>query len=168
MVWVWVQDRKSCSAYECKQEALLGHGLYTEKSSMHIGMNHKCTPPPPNHVKYYIIKVTQCFTSATEPKFMSIFPLSTMINFNLFFNQVYRMTPQCPHTCYTSTPSPQFQSLYSSMASHFRVAGHYKTSAPNDPKMTLNTKRLKVPHMIYIYILQLLPAPMYQPVSLYG
>ncbi len=36
---------------------------------------------------------------------------------------------------------------FHSTTSHFRVTGHFETSALNDPKMTLNTKRLKVPHI---------------------
>ncbi len=36
-------------------------------------------------------------------------------------------------------------SVSHSTASHFQVTGHFDTSAPNDPKMTLNTKRSKEP-----------------------
>ncbi len=34
-----------------------------------------------------------------------------------------------------------------STASHFRVTGYFETSALNDFKITLNTKRSKVPHV---------------------
>ena len=39
------------------------------------------------------------------------------------------------------------------MAAHFRVTGHFEisTSAPNDPKMTLNTKRSKIRH-IHVHV----------------
>ncbi len=32
------------------------------------------------------------------------------------------------------------------MVTLFRVTGHFETRAPNDPQMTLNAKRSKVPH----------------------
>ncbi len=38
--------------------------------------------------------------------------------------------------------SPSFSQFHST-ASHFRVTGHFKTSALKDPKVTLNTKRSK-------------------------
>ncbi len=45
-------------------------------------------------------------------------------------------------------PSPKIRSvlLY---GQPFWVTGHFETSAPNDIKMTLNTKRSKMPHIIY-------------------
>ncbi len=47
---------------------------------------------------------------------------------------------------YMFTPTPDFQiSLLFSTDICFRVIGPFETSAPNDPKMTLNTKRSKVP-----------------------
>ena len=36
------------------------------------------------------------------------------------------------------------------MAKHLRVTDHPERSAPNAPKMTLNTTRLKIHHMRYI------------------
>ncbi len=33
------------------------------------------------------------------------------------------------------------------MDSHFRVAGHFETSAPIDPTMTVNTNTSKMPHV---------------------
>ena len=36
---------------------------------------------------------------------------------------------------------------FSSTAIYFRDTGDFETSAPNEPKMTLNTKRPKVLHM---------------------
>ncbi len=40
--------------------------------------------------------------------------------------------------------------LFRSKASRFRVTCHFGTSAPNDSKMTLNTKRSKVFHILHI------------------
>ncbi len=34
-----------------------------------------------------------------------------------------------------------------SITIHFRVTGHVETSVPNAPKMTLSTKRSKIPHV---------------------
>ncbi len=42
--------------------------------------------------------------------------------------------------------SPKFH-LFRSTAKRFRVTGQFETSAPNDPKMTINTERSKWPHM---------------------
>ena len=41
---------------------------------------------------------------------------------------------------------PQITPLRST-ASHFRVRGHFEKSALNDPKMTLNTKKVNGPKM---------------------
>ncbi len=69
--------------------------------------------------------------------------------------QVHWMTPNdvkrwkvkdTPHTCYNYPRLPNF-SLFRPSSSRFRVSGHYETSAPNDPKITLSTKRSKVPHL---------------------
>ncbi len=37
--------------------------------------------------------------------------------------------------------------LFRYTASRFPVTGHFETSPQNDPKMTFNTKRSKVPHI---------------------
>ncbi len=37
--------------------------------------------------------------------------------------------------------------LFHSMYSRYRVTGHSETTAPNDPNMTFDTKRSKVPHI---------------------
>ncbi len=42
--------------------------------------------------------------------------------------------------------SPKFH-LFRSTAKRFRVTGQFETSAPDDPKMTINTERSKWPHM---------------------
>ncbi len=44
------------------------------------------------------------------------------------------------HVATTPTPTPQM-SLFPSVASRFRVTGHFETCAPNDPKRTLGAKR---------------------------
>ena len=51
-----------------------------------------------------------------------------------------------PYTCYNYPQNSKF-TPFSSTTSCFWVAGHFKTSALNEPKMTLNTKRSKVPHI---------------------
>ena len=72
--------------------------------------------------------------------------------------QVHRIIPKWPWTL-----QDQMYSLYvlqllivwnsspfRSVTSRFGVTGHFDTSAPNDPQMTSNTKRLKVPHIYCI------------------
>ncbi len=69
--------------------------------------------------------------------------------------QVHRITPKWPWTLtgqrypiciQTHSLSPEFHAI-SLYFKPFRVTGHFETSALNDPKMTLNTSRLKVPHI---------------------
>ena len=49
------------------------------------------------------------------------------------------MTPKC--TAVTNTTVSQIRSFYST-ASRFPPTGHFETHAPNDPKMTLNTRSI--------------------------
>ncbi len=58
------------------------------------------------------------------------------------------------------TLSPKFQSVCS-LVSRFQVTGHFETSAPNNLKMTLNTKRPKV-------IVTTTRVPTFQPNLFYG
>ncbi len=46
----------------------------------------------------------------------------------------------------TSTPSLKFHAVLF-YGNPFSSYGPFETSAPSDPKMTLNTKRLNVPHI---------------------
>ncbi len=71
--------------------------------------------------------------------------------------QVYQMRLNTKRSSITTTRPPNFTPIHST-ASNFQLAGHFETSAPNDAKMTLNTKRSNAPH-----ILQLLPAPPPRP-----
>ncbi len=48
-----------------------------------------------------------------------------------------------------------------STASHFWVTGHFETTAPNGPQMTLSTKRSKVPHTHFTTI----PSPKFHSAS---
>ncbi len=68
------------------------------------------------------------------------------------------MTPKWPwtvkgtrYTCYNLPPPPPPPvtnfTQFCSMASRFRLACHFETSALNYPKMTINTKRSKVSHI---------------------
>ena len=50
------------------------------------------------------------------------------------------------------------------MTSRFRVAGHFETCAPNNPKMTLNTTRSKI-HTIYVLLKS--QSPKFHPIFLY-
>ncbi len=55
--------------------------------------------------------------------------------------------PTSPFSIYmfTATPwLPNFSPIFS-IDTRFPVTGHFETSAPNDPKMTLNTNRSKIP-----------------------
>ncbi len=51
-----------------------------------------------------------------------------------------------PHTGYNYPQLPNF-SVFRTMTSRFADTDHFDTSALNDPKMTLNTKRSKVIHI---------------------
>ena len=72
---------------------------------------------------------------------------------------VHRMTPKWQRTLKAKgTPymlqlpsTPKFNP-FSSRAIRFRVKGHCETSALNDPKMTLNTKRSKISHICCVSI----------------
>ncbi len=63
--------------------------------------------------------------------------------------QVHRMTPKWPWTPHDQLysymryyhPRVPRITLFHSTTSHFRVAGHFETSAPSDPKLTLNPTR---------------------------
>ena len=50
------------------------------------------------------------------------------------------------YICYNYTRVPNFTPFHS-MASHFSVTHHFEIGGPNDPKMTLKTKRSKVLHI---------------------
>ena len=65
-----------------------------------------------------------------------------------------------PHTCPTST----FSIFFCSTVIRFWVTCHFETSGRNDPKMTLNIKGPKVPH-IYLLVLYYYKFP---SVSFYG
>ena len=69
---------------------------------------------------------------------------------------------QVKGTLYNYSQVPNFIA-FSSMASHFRVTGHFKRSASNDPQMTLKTKRSRVPHIHFTSI-----RPKFQIFFLYG
>ncbi len=81
---------------------------------------------------------------------------SMACNFQVTYilRQVHRITLKglltlrgIPDTCYNYSRDPNF-SPCRSMASRFRVATwHFQISALNDPKMTLNAKRSKLPHI---------------------
>ncbi len=68
-----------------------------------------------------------------------------------------------PYTCYNYHRVPN-STPFRSTVCHFRVTGHFDTSAPNDPPLRLNTERSKVP----ICIWQLSQSPKFQSVSLYS
>ncbi len=58
------------------------------------------------------------------------------------------------HIHITTTPPPRvpnFTPPVHSTGSSFRVTGHFERSAPNDPQMTLNTKKLTV---LYINVIR--------------
>ncbi len=59
------------------------------------------------------------------------------------------MIKYTPCMCYCCPWIPNF-SPFHSMTSHSGVAGHFGTSAPNDPKMSLNTTRLKYHTCLYM------------------
>ncbi len=50
------------------------------------------------------------------------------------------------YLCVTNVPESQILLLFRSTTSCFGVRGHVETSAPNDPKMTLNTTRSRISH----------------------
>ncbi len=60
---------------------------------------------------------------------------------------------------------PNFTLLHSKRtASHFWVTGQFEISAPNDPKMILNTKRPRHP----IYMWQVPPSPNFHSILLFS
>ena len=61
-----------------------------------------------------------------------------------------------PKYRYQLPRSPTFTPFHSTF-SHFGVTCHFETSAPNKPKMTLNTKRSKVSHILMRIYLTLSP-----------
>ncbi len=81
----------------------------------------------------------------------------------VILRQVYRMTPKWPSTLkgqryhYIHVRTTHEFIPFPSMANRFRVTDHFKTSARNDSKMILNTKRSKVPP--YIYMVHLPSSP---------
>ena len=64
------------------------------------------------------------------------------------------------YMCYKHPPSPKLQSLLL-YDQPFKFTGYFETTTMNDPKMTLNTTWVKVPH-----ICSTSPRK-YQPLSLY-
>ena len=92
-----------------------------------------------------------------RPKFLSVSIYDEpCLSYHPIFRKVHRVTPTWPWTLkgqryliyvqVTSTWVPNFN-LFFSAASCFWATGHFETSAPNDPQMTLNTERSKVPHI---------------------
>ncbi len=69
-------------------------------------------------------------------------------------NDIEHKTSNVPHNRYNYPGLPIF-TPFCSTASRCSITGHFETSAPNDPKMSLSTKRSKVP----IYVLQLNRSP---------
>ncbi len=67
-------------------------------------------------------------------------------------NDLERYHIRGTHVCVSSVPRLNFT------ASHyiqpFQVAGYFEISALNDPKMTLNTTRPKVPHTLPVFVSQ--------------
>ncbi len=81
------------------------------------------------------------------------------------------MTPNWPWTLqgqitpyvYNNCPRVSNFTPFCSMTSCFRVICHFETSAPNDPKLTLNPTRPNYP----IYVLLVSTSPKFHSISLY-
>ncbi len=72
--------------------------------------------------------------------------------------------PRVPiYTCYNYPRVPNFTPFHST-TSCFRVTGHFKIRTLNEPKMTLNTKKSKGPH---IHVTTTPPSPKFYPAALY-
>ncbi len=67
-----------------------------------------------------------------------------------------------PHICVTSVPEPPNFSPFCSTTGHLGGTGQFEKSAPNNPKMTLNTARSKE----RIYVLLMSPSHRFHSVSL--
>ena len=85
----------------------------------------RSTPPPPPH--------THIFESQED-----------------ILTQVHQMTwntkrSKVPHVHTTTTPGSQISITCTLRRTVLWVTSHFETSAPNDPKMTVNTKMSKVP-----------------------
>ncbi len=107
----------------------------------------KCTKWPLNDLKQTLLHFTL---------WLAIFELQAILR------TVHQMTPKWPWTLkgqkypmyILQLPRVTDFTPFRSTASCSRVTGHFETSALNDSKMTLNTKRSKVPHKCcrpYIY-----------------
>ncbi len=96
----------------------------------------------------------------TAAKFQSVLRYGELFSsYRTFLRQVHRKTTQRPRTLkgqrypiyMLQLPRVPDFTPFCSTASRVWVTGHFETSAPKDPKMILNTKTSKVPHMpIYI------------------
>ncbi len=84
--------------------------------------------------------------SVLGPKFQSFLLYDPKITLNSKRSNV-------PYVCVTTVKIPNFSHPVCSTTSRFGVTGHSETNAPNDPKLTFNTKRSKVhvPHICITY-----------------
>ena len=110
-----------------------------------------------------------CYKLRQNPKFHSVSPYSQQFSSywplwhkctELLQMTLNPKTSKVPHTHVTTIKRVWNFNLFCSTASLLRVTGHFEKSATNDPKMTFNTERSKVP----IYI-QLLPSSKVHPVD---
>ncbi len=100
-----------------------------------------------------------------DPNCSSFPPKATLSSCRPFWQNVLRMirkvawirhSQNYPHTCVTSTPPPPpspKSHFFRSTTSRFWVAGHFETSAPDDPEMTLNTTMSNVPYICVTNVL---------------